>query len=54
MRENRMWSSDDKTIKIFTDEYNKEFSISFQELLFNLVIWDSYDIAGDNGECFYR
>lgn len=54
MRENHMWKSDEETIRTFEKVYNKVFKHSFHESLFNLVIWDSYDVAGDNGECFYR
>lgn len=54
MKETHMWKSDDATIRVFCEEYDKNSTHGFHESLFNLVIWDSFDVAGDNGECMYR
>lgn len=54
MKDNHIWMSDSETIKRFEIAYNKSSKIPFKNKLFNLVMWDSYSVAGDNGEHLYR
>lgn len=54
MKNNRIWKSDKETIATFVKEYNKNMDHTYRQSLFNLVLFDSFDVAGDNAETFYR
>jgi len=46
---------DDKTaIQRIVRAYESTSGFKFVDRLFNLVIWDSFNLAGDNGEYLYR
>lgn len=54
MKNNKIWKSDKETISIFVKSYNENMSHTYKQSLFNLVLFDSFDVAGDNAEMFYR
>ena len=54
MKDNGVWKSDKDTISKFVKRFDKVMPYTYRESLFNLVIFDSFDVAGDNGEEFYR
>ena len=54
MKNNKIWKSDKETISIFAEKYNANMNHTFKSSLFNLVLFDSFDVAGDNAEMFYR
>lgn len=54
MKDNGVWRSDKDTIFKFVKRFDKVMPYTYRESLFNLVIFDSFDVAGDNGEEFYK
>lgn len=48
------YSSDDKLLSIFEKRWKEVSGHELNESLFNIVIYDSFDKAGDNGEYLYR
>ena len=50
----RGWKSDADTIRAFIQAFHSSSSVSFGDSMFNVVIFDSLTVAGDNGEHFYR
>lgn len=54
LRKARGWKSDAETIRAFIRAFNSSSDISFGDSMFNVVIFDSLTVAGDNGEHFYR
>ena len=46
--------SDLETIDVFAKRYEDVYGDSFKKRVFNVLVWDSWDCAGDNGEFFYR
>ena len=54
MKNNKVWKSDKDTIGVFSNRFNQVMPYTFKQSLLNLVIFDSFDVAGDNGEAFYR
>ena len=54
MKNNRIWKSDKETIATFVKKFDENISHTFKQSLFNLVLFDSFDVAGDNAEAFYR
>lgn len=54
MHQMGMVRTDKEVVRMFERKFQKVMGNPFKEHLFNLVIWDSYDKAGDNGEQLYR
>jgi len=54
MKNNKMFKSDKETISLFQKTYDKTHKTSFRQSMFNLVMFDSFDVAGDNAEALYR
>lgn len=54
MKDNKIWKSDKETIATFVRKFNKNMNHTYNQSLFNLVLFDSFDVAGDNAETFYR
>jgi hypothetical protein len=46
--------NDLETINVFAKRYEEVYGDSFKKRVFNILVWDSWDIAGDNGEYLYR
>lgn len=54
LKQSHGWKPDTDTIKAFIRAFNSTSDISFGDSMFNIVIFDSQTVAGDNGEQFYR
>ena len=49
-----MFKREGEVIPMFVKRYEQVTGSTFRDSLFNLVICDSFNLAGDNGEYFYR
>jgi hypothetical protein len=54
MRVLKTYKPDDAVIKEFCIRYQTLWGHSIKDEMMELVIWDSRDLAGDNGEYLYR
>ena len=54
MRLTHGYMSNEETIRRFEERFGEVNGCSLKDSLFNLVVFDSMNCAGDNGEYFYR
>lgn len=54
MGANHQYKPDDVALRLFEMRFNEVMPYSFKDALTKFVIWDSENLAGDNGEYLYR